>query len=375
MIQIVANLCWMVPGVVGGSEEYTTRLLRSVAANQPPDIEVQIAGLRSLSRAHPDLVTTFETSTLAIQGSRRALRLAAENSWLAARSRRADLVHHFGGHVPAVHPASVVVTVHDTQPLDMPNNFSGVKRAYMARMLPRSIAAAQVICTPSEWVGSRLVDHLGVDASKIKVVPSTWDDRTPAEPLTSAANQGMFPELIDREIVLYPAVTHPHKNHTVLLEAVARLSKSRPSLRLVLTGAPGRAQVDVAAAIARLGVGDVVVQLGRVSHEKYRALLELSHILAFPSVYEGFGLPVLEAMHWGKPVVAADATSLPEILGGSGILVDAHDGEAWAEAIESVLVGSSDTTRMVAAGKARSEAFRPRESARRLVDVWRDAAA
>ena len=371
MSRVVANLCWIVPGVVGGSEEYTTRLLRAVASGESSGVEVELAGLGALSTAHPDLAAGFKTSTLDISGSGRAGRIAIENSWLAARCRGADLVHHFGGHVPAVRTAPAVVTIHDTQPLDMAGNFSAVKRAYMSRMLPRTVAAARLVCTPSEWVRSRLVDRLGVDPSKVRVVPSTWDDRTSSEFHPDLDETELIDSLRGFQVVLYPAITHPHKNHTVLLEAVNRLAASHPLLRLVLTGGRGRAHAEVDACIARLALGDLVVQPGRVTQGAYHSLLELSDVLAFPSIYEGFGLPVLEAMRCGKPVVAANATALPEILAGAGILVDGHDPEAWAEAIESVLAGGHDIDRMVEAGRARSETFRPAESARRLIEAWR----
>ncbi len=370
MSRVVANLCWMVPGVVGGSEEYTTRLLRAVSDEPTAGIDVELAGMNDLASSHPDLVERYPTAMAPIGGARRPLRLAMESSWLTRRSRGADLVHHFGGHVPAMRSVPAAVTIHDTQPLDMPENFSRSKRAYMRRMLPRTVAAADLICTPSEWVAGRVVDRLGADPSKLRVVPSTWDDPGPDVAPPDPATTDLLARLDGFEVVLYPAITHPHKNHVVLLRAMSRLAASRRSMRLVLTGSRGAAHDEVSSAISSSGLGDTVVSPGRVPVSTLAALLARADVLAFPSRYEGFGLPVLEAMRCGTPVVAADAAALPEVLGGAAIMVDPDDVDGWAEAIESVLAGGPEIRRLVDAGRARCEVYRPRESARRLLEAW-----
>ncbi len=370
MSRVVANLCWMVPGEVGGSEEYTTRLLRAVSIRSTPGIDVELAGMSDLASSHPDLTGSYPISMAPISGARRPLRLVVENSWLARRSRDADLVHHFGGHVPAVRAAPAAVTIHDTQPIDMPANFSRTKRAYMHTMLPRTVAAADLICTPSEWVAARVVDRLGADASKLRVVPSTWDDRGADAVAPSRLTSDLLSRLEGFEVVLYPATTHPHKNHMILLRAVSRLAMSHRSMRLVLTGNRGRAHDEVSSAISSSGLRDTVVAVGRVPASTLNALLTRADVLAFPSRYEGFGLPVLEAMRCGTPVVAANAGALPEVLGGAAVMVDPDDVDGWADALGSVLAGGPEVRRLVEAGCARCEVYRPQESARRLLEAW-----
>ncbi len=175
-------------------------------------------------------------------------------------------------------------------------------------------------------------------------------------------------------MVLYPALTHPHKNHETLIDAVARLRRSRPDLLLILTGAPGRSAAQVAAQIRAVDPeGRFVRHLGRVPAVLLAELMRRADVLAFPSRYEGFGLPVLEAMQAGTPVLAADATALPEVAGDAAILVDPEDVDAWSAGIESLLGDESRRRELAEAGRARAEAYSPQAAAAALRAVWRDA--
>ncbi len=369
-MRVVANLSFIVPGSVGGSEEYSVRLLGSVAGRNPDDLSVEIAGPRSLFVAHPEL---HSASSHGFAGPvrRRAYRLAVESTWLARVSRGAALTHHFGGRIPARRTGPSVVTIHDIQPLDLPAHFSPVKQQYLQWALPRTVQHAAMICTPSQWVADRVVDRLGADPERVRVVSSTWDPRHSSGPADDVATG-----FVGRPMVLYPAVTHPHKNHVVLLEAMKRVVQRHPDAVLVLTGGTGRAHEEVMAHIDRNDVSDgSVCHLGRVAAGTLSELVARADVVAFPSVYEGFGLPVLEAMHRGTPVVAADATALPEVLGGAGQLVASDDVEEWAEALGSLLDDDPRRAEMSVAGIARSDAYSPTVAADALVAAWRDAAA
>lgn len=367
MIRVVANLSWLVPGGVGGSEEYAVRLLDAVIEHGPADIELRIVGSAALRTAHPSL-RRVGFDDVAGPLERRGYRVLAESTAVHRLTRHADLVHHFGGRIPARHHGNDIVTVHDLQPLQLPANFSAVKRRYLAWVLPRSARAARLICTPSRWVAETVVAELGVDPDTVRVVPSTYG-RAGVD--TGALDTGLVDELGSGPVVVYPAVTHPHKNHEVLLTAADRLVATHPDLVLVLTGAPGRADDRVDALSRAAAV--TVVRPGRVTAPVLAALVDRADVLAFPSRYEGFGLPVLEAMHAGTVVVAADATALPEVLGGGGLLVDPDSPDAWADTIERVLDDPALRARLVAEGRSRADEFSPAAAAARLIDVWRSS--
>jgi glycosyltransferase involved in cell wall biosynthesis len=256
---VLVNLLWLVPGVVGGSEESVTDALRAVAAACPGDLRLRLAVLRPFLDAHPDLVEAFPTDVAELDGANKVRRVLTEQTWLASLARRvgADVVHHAGGTVPFVHPGAVVLTIQDLQPLDLPGNFSWVKRTYLRAMLGRSARAARVVCVPSEFTRSRVVELLGVTPEKVQVVP--WTPRpAPAHGAATAAGA----QVPAGPFLLYPAITYPHKNHLVLVEAFARLEGPARAATLVLTGGSAATEDEVMARVDALGLRDRVLRTG-----------------------------------------------------------------------------------------------------------------
>ncbi len=366
--RVLANLCSIVPGDVGGSEVYVTRLLAAVASLPAADrlgCRVEIASMAGTRTAHPELAS-FAWNEAPVRGDNRALRIAAESTWLARLSAGFDMVHHFGGRLPARRAAPALVTVHDIQPLEMPRNFSAVKRRYLGWALPRSARAATVVTVPSKWVADRMAERLGLPRERFHVVPSTYAaERAAVDPAEQASPTG------GRPFLLYPAATNPHKNHETLIAAHAAVWARHREPMLVLTGGRGRAHSAVAHQVAS---SPGVIHLGWVEERRLAGLLASAVALAFPSRYEGFGLPVLEAMAAGTPVVASTAGALPEVVGDAGTLVDPDDFDGWVDVLLEVGRGSPRIAASVERGRLRAERFAPRRSALTLVEAWQRAA-
>jgi len=372
------NLLWMLPGVVGGSETYMTRLLSGIAEH-PSNLEYTIFALPQLASSHPELERSFRVSYAPLSGQWKSFRIAGENTWLAAqcRKRRIDLVHHAGGVVPFVHRARPLLTIHDLQYLFYPEYFTRTKLSYLRAMVPRSAEAARLVLTPSEFSRRCVIERLGIDPSIVRVVPHGLSRRTTK--VTSGDVRARYS--LDGPFFLYPAASYPHKNHLVLLEAFARLRQAHPDALLVLTGAKAWMEWSVARAmgerieaeIAKLGLQDSVRRLGYVSSEDLAALYSEAAALTFPSRFEGFGAPVLEAMARGCPVIASDATAVPEVMGAAGMLVSPDNTSHWTEAMRDMLESPELASTFRKAGLDRAGEFGWDRSASILQDAYRHA--
>lgn len=377
-LRIGVNLLWLVPGVVGGSEEYTTRLLRGLAEDLPPDLHLTLFALGAFADAHPDLVAAYPTVTARIDGHSKPRRVGAEATWLAreARLRNIELLHHAGGVIPpgpAVARIPAALTIHDLQPLLMPQNFSATKRRWLATMLPRSAAKAAMVFTPSEHTSSSVVQRLGVAPDHVRTIPHGIEPPAPVDPARIVGVRERYQ--LGEQVILYPAITYPHKDHVTLVAAFARLARSRPDLTLVLAGGPGPSEAEVVAAIRASGVGDQVRRTGRVPWDDLAALYAAATVVAVPSRFEGFGAPALEAMAAGIPVVVADATALPWVVGDAGLKVRPGDVNHWAAELARVLDQPAVHRTLSAAGRVRASRFTWDRAATDLAAGYRAAAA
>jgi glycosyltransferase involved in cell wall biosynthesis len=367
-IDVAVNLLWCVPGKVGGSEQYLVRQLLGLAS-QPAGFVPTIYCLPSFVDAHPDLAQLFPMVTASITGDDRKRRVLTEHTWLARRTKSADLVHHGGGTAPRFGGGPVVLTIHDLQYETFPDYISQAKLRYLRAVMPRSVARADVITVPTEYVRGTVIDRFGVDASNVVVVPHG------VEPDIGVRARSEFELRRDYglgsgRVLVFPAITHPHKGHGFLLDVMAA-HWDDPDLRLVLLGGPGSADDDVRRQIERLGLGQRVVRTGRVVDDDRDGLIRLADALVFPSEYEGFGAPVVEAMALGTPVVCSDQPALQEVVADAGLVLPLGL-EAWADALDRV---ASDGDAMRRAGRRRAAEFTAAKSGEGVAAAYRLALA
>jgi glycosyltransferase involved in cell wall biosynthesis len=346
---VAIALLTFVPGEIGGSETYVRQLVRALAAEGTLDYRVLAPPVA------PDAGDGLPTEVAASYRRARTIpeRLlamavgAARPGPLRAALRDADVVHYpLTIRIPSgVRPS--VVTLHDVQHLDLPAMFPRAERAFRAVAWHPSVRGADRVITISAFVRDRAVARLGLDASRIRVVPLGVD------------HARLHPGDEEREpFLLYPARPWPHKNHARLYEAFALLRRERPELRLVLTGGG-----DFGA------VPDGVDVRGLVSDDELASLYRRASALVFPSLYEGFGLPPLEAMASGCPVACSNAAALPETVGDAARLFDPHDARAMVGAVRDVLDAPDEwRTRGIAHARRYSWAA----TARGHEDVYRE---
>jgi alpha-1,3-rhamnosyl/mannosyltransferase len=237
-------------------------------------------------------------------------------------------------------------------------------------MVPRSVRRAAVVAVPSAFVRGTVIDAFRIDADHVVVVPHGVPPAEPADPAAIDAARRRY-ALGTRPYLLYPAITHPHKRHATLLEMMSSLDGD---LALVLVGGPGAADAEVTAAVRDRGLDDRVVQTGRIPDADRDALLAGAAALVFPSEYEGFGAPLIEAMALDTPVVASGQPAVQEVVGDAGVLVaDAAGGtgEAWAAAVVDAIDRRDE---LVAAGRERRRRFTLEASGAALAAAYRQAA-
>ena len=246
------------------------------------------------------------------------------------------------------------MTIHDLQPLLLPSNFSSVKQAYLRWRLPPSAQRSRLVVTLTEHTKRTIVERLSVAPERVVVVAPGFtlalNEDPEGDPAAAYDLRG--------PIFVYPAITYPHKNHLTLVRAFAQVVARHPDALLVLTNPAAQMEQAITDEVARLGIAANVRRLGRVPRGDLDWIVRHAVALAFPSRFEGFGLPVLEAMGNGCPVIASAASALPEVVGDSGILVDPDDTDGWAEAMLRLLEDPKARGWYIEAGLARTANYR-----------------
>jgi alpha-1,3-rhamnosyl/mannosyltransferase len=230
------------------------------------------------------------------------------------------------------------------------------------------------VITLTEATRGSVIELLGARPDRVVLVPPGVGLSEPGEPEDAAADPGRTYD-IGGPFFLYPAITYPHKNHLMLVDAFARVAAERPDVLLVLTGGEAGSEAEVMAAVEAAGLGDRVRRLHRIPRPDLEWLYRRAVALTFPSRFEGFGLPPLEAMASGCPVIVADATALPEVVADAGLVVPVDDPAAWATAMLGLLTDDGARRRLAAGGRLRAADFSWAAATAKLLGAYRLASA
>jgi glycosyltransferase involved in cell wall biosynthesis len=355
-----------------GIGHYTLELASHLAADQPED-ELLVVTPRAF-----DASARITTDLKNLKLLRPTINPIIRQWWKSGlprflRKNHVDLFHGTNFKLPLKAECVTVLTIHDLSQLLHPDTHESKKVAATRLTLPATAAAATLIITPTELVRAEVHEHLGIPLEKIVVVPEAARDCF--QPLEDQATKPPRQKLgIGEEFLLYVGTLEPRKNLLTLVKSFETMAQQNAKhLQLVLAGMRGWMVDDLYDYVKRSAFSKRIIVTGYLSDDELRALYSSCTVFVYPSRYEGFGLPPLEAMACGAPVVASHIGSISEVLGQAALLVDPVDVRALTDSIRSLYNNRAKRQELAKKGIERSAQFSWQKTARLTKRVYEQA--
>jgi glycosyltransferase involved in cell wall biosynthesis len=369
----VLNLIFLVPGETGGMEVAARELIPALLKAAPELRFTAFVNREAAAAKDGPWGELLPAVTVPVNARNRMQWVAGEQlllPWLAAREG-AELVHSLASTAPAWGRFRRVVTVHDLIYARFPEAHAGIRDLGMRVLVPLAVRRSDRVIVDSHSTQRDLVELLGTRAERIDVVPLGIGAVARNEPLPARKLRERL-RLGERRVALSLSAKRPHKNLLALIGALALIPAERRPL-LVLPGYPTAYEAELRERAHTAGVEGDVRFLGWLSGEEFEGLWRLAEAFVYPSLYEGFGLPVLEAMARGVPVACSNASSLPEVAGEAALMFDPHDERAIATALECLLSDGAEAQRLRVRGLERAREFTWERTARATLQSYRRA--
>jgi glycosyltransferase involved in cell wall biosynthesis len=375
------NLIFLVPGETGGMEVAARELIPALVEAAPDVRFTAFINREAAAAKDGPWGELLPAVTVPVNACSRVQWVLGEQTLLPRLAARhgVELVHSLASTAPAWGRFRRVVTVHDLIYAHYPEAHAGIRDRGMRLLVPLAVRRSDRVIAISQSTRHDLVELLGTPAEKIDVVPQGL--RLPGgSPAGQGARQAAPPAeqtraryaLGERRVLLSLSAKRPHKNLLALIGALARVPAERRPL-LVLPGYPTWHEAELREQARALGVDQDVRFPGWLPAEEVEGLWVVADAFVYPSLYEGFGLPVLEAMARGVPVACSNASSLPEVAGEAALLFDPHDERALASALERLLSDPAEAERLRALGLERARQFSWERTAQLTLESYRRA--
>lgn len=362
-------------------------LLSGQAGYRRAGIHRYIAGVLTHLPAGPVAYTVFTGSDVSLSAEtpltvvnsrwpteRRTLRIAWEQlvwPWENAR-REIDLVHSMAFVTPLANRLPTIVTVYDLSFMHYPERFPRAQQRYLASQTRRSVQGARLVIAISHSGKADVQRFFDVPNSRVAVVYPGVDARfapVSAEALTDFRHRVQPPD----RFILHVGTLQPRKNIPTLIDAFNQLNDR--SVHLVLAGGKGWLYDEIFARVGELGISNRVHFTGYVEDADLPLWYQAAACLVFPSLYEGFGLPIAEAMRGGAPVIAAETSSIPEVAGNAALMFNAQDSAELARCMENVLNDTALSARMGQMGQVQAQQFTWTSAANKTAALYQQIAA
>lgn len=364
------NLIFLVPGETGGMEVAARELIPALV-DAAPDVRFTAFVNREAAAAKDGpWGEVLPAVTVPVNARNRVQWVRGEQTLLPRLAAREgiDLLHSLASTAPTWGRFRRVVTVHDLIYARFPEAHAGIRDLGMRLLVPLAVRRSDRVIVDSHSTESDLIEMLGTASERIDVVPLGLGAVQRCKPLEEQELRTRL-RLGARRIALSLSAKRPHKNLIALIGALARIDPQHRPL-LVLPGYPTEHERDLRERAQAAQVQDDVRLLGWLSGEEIEGLWKLAEAFVYPSLYEGFGLPVLEAMARGVPVACSNSSSLPEVAGQAALLFDPHDEPAIASAMERLLGDRVEAERLRARGLERAREFTWDRTARLTLEAY-----
>lgn len=289
-----------------------------------------------------------------------------------ARKERVKLLHQPCFSAPIFYKGKVIVTCHDLISVFFPENLPLVSRLFYSKWMPFSYRKATLIIADSEHTKKDLMALLKIPASKIRVIHLATSKEFRPIKAKKNLNQICRKYHTGKYYFLHVGTLEPRKNLEFLVRSYSLIARDI-SENLVITGKKGWYYEGLFALVKQLKLEDRVIFTGYVDERDLPALYSGASALVFPSLYEGFGLPPLEAMACGTPVISSNTSSLPEVIGSAGILLPPRDERKWAKNMLKIIKDKGLAMTLKKMGPIQARRFSWEETARKTVEVYREA--
>ncbi len=373
-MHIGLNLIFLVPGETGGMEVAARELIPALVESAPDVRFTAFVNREAAAAKDGPWGELLPAVTVPVNARNRLQWVRGEQMLLPRLAARegVDLVHSLASTAPAWGRFRRVVTVHDLIYARFPEAHAGIRDLGMRVLVPLAVRRSDRVIVDSQSTRRDLVELLGTPPERIDVAPLGLGAVRRSEPLPEPELRRRL-DLGERRVALSLSAKRPHKNLLALIGALARIPAERRPL-LVLPGYPTAHEAELRERARAVDVQGDVRFLGWLSDEELEGLWEVADAFVYPSLYEGFGLPVLEAMTRGVPVACSNASSLPEVAGDAAFLFDPHDERAIASALERLLSDRdedrAEVERLRARGLERAREFTWERTARLTLESY-----
>jgi glycosyltransferase involved in cell wall biosynthesis len=366
-MRIGVNLLYLRPSKVGGSEIYVRKLIHHLKT---------LDGVKIILFCSEEVAGTFSGNNYSIRivsnkNFSQFNRVINENLTMSGYLGDLDLLFSPANFAIPFLLSNItqVVTVHDMQHLFLKEYFSLFKRAERSFLFKASFIKCKQIIAISEFTKLHIIKNFSITPERITTIHHGIEKKINVENL--AVKRIHCDYSLTQDYFIFPATLFPHKNHFFLIDAFARFKKETKSeIQLILTGDHYNRNNLLLEYIKALGLDNSVRHLGFLEYDVVLALMTRAKALLFPSKFEGFGLPILEAMSCGIPVIASNAAAIPEVSGNAALLLEPDDLDGWSKAMAEILENENLRRTLVEKGYRNIERFSWERCVEQTIDVF-----